>query len=585
MNYINLAKAALHCSAYFTSIFYLELWSEQKRRGNYSFIDVNTICELFPEEGFALTEILRECHSEIGNSDGIHGCGYMHILETAAEIQHYEHVKNWNMSLLHHDIQLSMGNEENENGLIRSLKSSGMYYSLNSMLKMKTDSVIPTPLQYKCATQLSDWSLLDTTFKANITDHSDNDCFDKCYYFALKAFLADDDATFQNDIRRARQTVLNKLLNCNLESTKNLYLPISELQTLKELEEFVGSVNSLNKQNLWNLFHRWRKQDSIRFSDFGLMESIWSNRTIFIKIALDKMEKCDIYNDLQLMLCQTYCNIIETAREEKKYETAIRMLNYTNNLNRTPKEIIEKLKIERARILWERGEHEIGRFLLNHYVRKNEVTGELKAKGLRIYGDWMAKTKSENSREIIQNYYLKSIVQSNDAIHLTDCYASIAKFADSNYEQLNEYLASPLFEIKQNLINTQQDLALELRQELGWNQNREKRMAYQIAAKQSAIDENEIKNSKIERDSFLNLALKYYLLSLKEGEKYNLFVFRITSLWLSNSSNQDVIQHLKKLLPQIPTYKFLCLLPQLIPRMADVCLISDLVGTCRIFSK
>lgn len=584
VNYLDVAKAALHCSAFFTSIFYAELWFEQKRKGNYSYVDINSICELFPDEGFALTEILRICHSRIGNLDGIHGCGYMHILNPTSEIQHYEHIKNWNLSLLHHDIQLSMGNKDFEEGLINSLERSGMHYILNTLTKesssLTSTSVIKS-VQHKCAAELSDWSLLDSAYETMTNGFPE--CFDRSYYFALKAFKNEDDATFHNEIQRARKCVLNKLNNCSFESSKNLYLPLSELQSLKELEDFVLAIRRSDENNLRDLYRKWSEQDEIRCNDSKLIEAILLNRTIFLKIALSKMEQCEIKNDLQLILCQTYLNAVVAARKEKKYETAIRMLSYASNLNHIPQDILENLKIEKARIYWERGDKEIGRFVLSYFIKKNEITGELKAKGLRMYGDWMAKTKSENSREIIQKYYLKSIVQSNNSTHLIESYTSLAKFADSNYEQLNEYLSSPLFEIKQSLINTQQDLASELRQELGWNQNREKRMAYQIAAVQCAIDENEIKRSRLERDSYLCLALKYYLLSLKEGEKYNLLVFRIISMWMSNSNNQEVIQELKKMLPQIPTYKFLCLLPQLIPRMADVCLISDLVG--KIFSS
>lgn len=543
----------------------------------YSYLDVSMLCELYPEEASALTEILRECHSKIGNSDGIHGCGYMHLLDVPTEIQHYEHEENWSLSMLHHDVQLSVGNKIFEPGLINSLDQFGMFYTLNSLIKSNNyDFNQVSSLQYKCSALLSDWSLLDSSYKTNRDIRTD--CFEKCYYFALKALRNEDFVIFKNEIYKARKIVLNELANCSLESTKNLYLPMTELQSLKELEEFASIGRTSSKQSLWSLYHKWRQQDAIKCSEFKLTESILNKRIIFLKSALEKCEGSNLKSDLNLILYDVYYKLVVSARKDKKYHTAIRTLSYLNLGNLVPEEVAQKFKIEKARILWETGKRDVGRFLLSHFIKKNEITGEFKAKGLRIYGDWMAESKSENSKEIIQNYYQKSIVQSNTSENLIDSYASLAKFADSNYEHLNEYLSSPLFEMKQNLINTQQGLASELRQELGWNQSREKKIAYMIASKQSAIDETEIKNSKAERDSYLNVALKYYLLTLKEGEKYNLLVFRVISMWLSNANNYEVNQQLKKILNQIPTYKFLCLLPQLIPRMGDICLISDLIG-------
>jgi ataxia telangiectasia mutated family protein len=46
-------------------------------------------------------------------------------------------------------------------------------------------------------------------------------------------------------------------------------------------------------------------------------------------------------------------------------------------------------------------------------------------------------------------------------------------------------------------------------------------------------------------------------------------VFRLTSLWLENTANEEVHEVLKQHLHRIPSYKFLSVLPQLAPRISN----------------
>lgn len=67
----------------------------------------------------------------------------------------------------------------------------------------------------------------------------------------------------------------------------------------------------------------------------------------------------------------------------------------------------------------------------------------------------------------------------------------------------------------------------------------------------------------------LVLAYRYYLLSLKHGVQHSLQVFRLTSLWLENTTHEEVCEVLEQHLHHIPSYKFLPVLPQLAPRISN----------------
>lgn len=576
INYLHVAQAAFYCSAFFTAIFYAELWFEEKKKLDSECTNLDQICAKYPNEGATLTKLLRECYSKIGNSDGIHGCGYMHLLDTESEIQHYEHLKKWNLSMLYHDIQLSQDRKNSSSGLVTSLQKSGLYHTLSNLIRSDSSEEELSAVHYSCAAKLSDWSLLDLSYKNK--DGEAAEMYEKHYYFALKSLHCEDIVTFQGEISKARKCVIAELSNCSLESTKNLYLPLSRLQCLKELEDFSATLQTADTLNLEILYSKWKQQDEMKCCEFELIESILSQRCLIIKDQLERTKTIDFKAALHSILCEMYYKLTKVAREEKHYDTAIRNFNFLNRLTNVPKFISGETKIERARISWEQGERDIGKFFLSHYLSGNGVNGELKSRALRLYGDWMAETKSENPRCIIEQYYIKSIEESKEQSNRVDSFASLAKFADWNYQQLNEYLSSPQFEMKQNLINQQQTLATELQEELARNRSRDKKVACIMARKQSDIDENEIRSVKREKESFLSLAVRYYLLTLKEGGKFDKNVFRLVSLWLSNYTNNDTAQNINDFLHTIPSYKFLCLLPQIVPRMPDIPTIYTLIG-------
>lgn len=55
-----------------------------------------------------------------------------------------------------------------------------------------------------------------------------------------------------------------------------------------------------------------------------------------------------------------------------------------------------------------------------------------------------------------------------------------------------------------------------------------------------------------------------------EGDSNNLKMFRLVSLWFDNKQNEGVEDILDTMINEIPTYKFLPVLPQLAVRIAPM---------------
>jgi ataxia telangiectasia mutated family protein len=60
------------------------------------------------------------------------------------------------------------------------------------------------------------------------------------------------------------------------------------------------------------------------------------------------------------------------------------------------------------------------------------------------------------------------------------------------------------------------------------------------------------------------------LSTLQDSDEHDLLIFRLVSLWLDNMYDEEVNKLLDKQLDQIPSYKFIVLVPQLAPHMSNV---------------
>jgi len=67
-------------------------------------------------------------------------------------------------------------------------------------------------------------------------------------------------------------------------------------------------------------------------------------------------------------------------------------------------------------------------------------------------------------------------------------------------------------------------------------------------------------------------------MSLHNGDKYDHYVFRLVSLWLTDLGRVVVAENLKTLMLGVPSYKFITLLPQMVPRMYEDPILTAVVG-------
>lgn len=181
------------------------------------------------------------------------------------KVEHYEHLQRWEQVALFYDIQVSQGNTACEPRLLNALKNCSLY-----QLPLKYDSLEES--QYECAWRLSHWNI-----HKNESENSEN--YEKYKYFSLKAIHDDDMNSFDYAISDARNSIIKSLRHASLESSKNLYEPLSQLQSLLELEDF---MKAKTERNIKMLLEKWEIQDDINKNEFQYIEPIHAQRIVIL---------------------------------------------------------------------------------------------------------------------------------------------------------------------------------------------------------------------------------------------------------------------------------------------------------------
>ncbi|XP_068082647.1 serine-protein kinase ATM [Anabrus simplex] len=589
LNFLHVAQAAQFCSAYFTSILYTELWcGAQLRYESYvketfckNTSPLEYVCDKNPEDGIVVQNILREAYMKIGDSDAVYGCGSSHLLNPRTRIHQYELVgkweKVWNQVMLAYDVELASGNMDATRGLLGALQKCSLHHVLNGYIKSLDPKVKCNQQDYEfeCTWRLAQWDTTVTTTcnKQELRTSFFGREFEKCRFESLKAIHESDTTALEEALANARSCVIESLTHASLESSKNLYKPLSHLQAIQEIEDFANI-------DMKSVLEKWRLQDEISFNEFEFIEHILWQRTVLLSLA--EAGKGEKIQKAMEVLANLHLDIAILARNEGCHQVAARSHAAVTQIVEHVPNIAVRLKLEEACLSWERGDKEVGKYLLRSLLSSFSSAGiisdddlKIYSTSLKLYGDWMAETKSENARIILNNYYLKAIRIMENASggkssheHLLDTYFSLARFADAEYQQLVRYMKSSVYEMKKKWIGKARKDAMQLKQQP--SMTKDDKRAVVLMEKQSHIDMAEIENTEKERDMYLTHALTYYLHGLIYGDKNNLQVFRVASLWLDNMFHEELNKILESNLTRVPSHKFVPLLPQLTPRMSNV---------------
>lgn len=230
----------------------------------------------------------------------------------------------------------------------------------------------------------------------------------------------------------ARFKVVSALQQDTLESCKPIYEILSQLQSLQEIEDFSNSKAT----SLTPLFNKWNFQDQINSNCFTYVEPIKAQRVTLMKDAFN----AGLINGDQL--AGYYLNLAEFARIEGFNNIATRALGSLSYIQKLSRVVKDQIIMEEAQVAWTT-DKKMGQYILRRLLHNFEDNQRTEAAALKLYGTWMAETKSENSEKIIYDYFQKSLgiytkmeeKTYKDLEALFDTYDALAKFSDSEYQR------------------------------------------------------------------------------------------------------------------------------------------------------
>ncbi|KAL8141962.1 hypothetical protein V2J09_014994 [Rumex salicifolius] len=608
VDYLVVAKAAITCGSYFTSVMYVEHWCEEHFKnmtlGNPDFSHI----ELVPVH----VDILLSAITRINEPDSLYGIIQSNKLNS--QIITFEHEGSWSKALEYYDLQVrSAGTHydskhsstklpgsgactsflkpqevklwEPHKGLIRCLQQTGCSHirdfycqgliSRNDEFQHDLEFV---ELQYEAAWRTGNWdySLLymgpDGPSQYGKSDH-----FHESLHSCLRALQEGDPHDFKNPLNDLKQGLILSVHNTSEESTDIIYSTIVKLQILDQLTM------------AWDL--RWKCCRNIKSSpdkesrysealiptmdQLSMLNAEWDRILKETQLNMNLLEPFVAFRRvmLQILGC-TECTLqhllhsSSILRKGSRFSQAAASLHefkFTCNDLDGPLSAFHWLgRLEEAKLLRAQDQHQMA-INLGKYIAENNQLSEGSSDVYRLVGKWLAETRSSNSRTILEKYLKRAVLIAGN---LKDIGKKSLDRQCQTHFHLAHY-ADALFRSHEERLNsTEWQAAMRLRKHKG--EKTDYSMKILELQKQLTMDKEEAEKLQNDRDNFLNLTLDGYKRCLVVGDKYDVrVVFRLISLWFGLSSRQHVVTSMLSTIKEAHSHKFIPLVYQIASRMGN----------------
>ncbi|KFB44231.1 hypothetical protein ZHAS_00012124 [Anopheles sinensis] len=585
LHYLPIAEASKYCQAHFKAILYGELWYNAEIAATNSKAPTGTIKATAKR---SLASIMKFCHQAIGVYDAVKA-----FLDPILErTEYYSLQQNHAASLLSLDASFSfwpsgLADANVAESLAHATKKCSLYGVARSLNA-------PGKVDYECLWRLGDWSVaidaerMDAGKSVGQNALTINaELFERAHYKALKCLELKDDLAVESAISEGRHAIVEMFKLTSTESTKHIYHGLCRLRQLQQIEDF-ADIQFFRKIDCeQDLLSQWDAQDKLPYSEFGLMERLLSQRLCIFNTARVRAKRKwvpqAIYNTLLLL--------IHESRLGGYHDSALRNIRIATGFE-LPPNVKALVQLEDAQLNWSLGDRKLACELALE-VMENQRYNDLmvNATACRVYGEFMAESHTKEVHTLYQDYFQQSeqcVTQAlakrktaADAIAIDHrCFDSernftvlytVAKYADRELGRLDKFLHSKDWELRQQNIAKMKAEIERLKQEgVGAGEQRRKEISrqYTFTQKNMLRAQKATDTVKTERLNYLQLALANYILFAKEDTiTSDTVIFRILALWLNNQHVVQIQEILAESIDQIPSHKFIAVLPQLTARL------------------
>ncbi|XP_064027162.1 serine-protein kinase ATM isoform X2 [Pogoniulus pusillus] len=603
LNYLEVAIAAQSCAAHFTALLYAEIYADKINRDKQERSSFKAAKSLtFEEEsqrttitvlnekskedtGISLQDLLMDIYRSIGEPDSLYGCGGGRMLQPLARIRTYEHEAVWEKALVTYDLEASLSPSTRQAGIIEVLQNFGLCHTLSMYLKGLEHENTEWCAELQEMRYQAAWRNMQWGHISSVKDETGRPGYHESLYDALQSLRDKEFSAFYDSLKGARVNEVEELCKGSLESVYSLYPTLCRLQLIGELENigllFSSNSRSITTQQLNDIYLKWQSQSQLlKDSDFRFQEPIMALRTVVLEILLEKENENTKRECIKDILTKHLVELSRLARTAKNTQLPERAMFQIKQYNPEGYGVSE-WQLEEAQVFWAKKEESLALNILKKMIKKLD-TDWFKVENdphlklvytecLRLCGTWLAETCLENPTVIMQKYLEKAVEiaashsgDSSDELKKgkMKAFLSLARFSDSQYQRIENYMKSSEFENKQALLKKAKE-EVGLLRECRVQTNR-----YTVKVQRELeLDECAIHALTEDRKRFLCKAVENYISCLLSGEEHDMWIFRLCSLWLENSGVDRVNEMMKKNAENIPSYKFLPLMYQLAARM------------------
>ncbi|KAJ8476072.1 hypothetical protein OPV22_019799 [Ensete ventricosum] len=619
IDYLMVAKAAIHCGSYFTAIMYVEHWCEEHFNGLQLGCPDFSQLELLPPH----IDLLMAAYTQINEPDSIYGI--IQSNQLTSQIITFEHEGNWSKALEYYDLLVrsaSIGPGKHSvddsssqategscwksyKGLMRSLQKTGCTHVLdvycqgltisNGCLQHDTEFA---DMQYEAAWRSGNWDFslvsgdASTPYSTQFASHGQ---FNENLHSCLRALYEGNASEFHGKLIDSKKELVLSIASASRESTEYIHSTIVKLQILDHL----GVAWDIRWMSSHQVSTSYPKFTNIACApmtpakdQLGWLNAEWSVILRHTQLHLNLFEPFIAFRRvlLQILDC-TECaieHLLESAstfRKGSRFSLAAASLHELKQLccqmkQKPISQIYFHGRLEEAKLLKAQGQHDMA-INLARYVIQNLSMGEEMSNVYRLVGKWLAETRSSNSRIILEQY-LKHSVELTELSKDTDekyiskqcqAYYHLAHYTDSLFQSYEERLASSEWQAALRLREhktRELDALIKRFKRSSKGEKTDYSTKIQELQKQLAMDREEAEKLHDDRDNFLSFALKGYQRCLLIGGKYDLkVVFRLVSLWFNFYCRQNVVEEMISTVKEVQSYKFIPLVYQIASRLGS----------------
>lgn len=630
IDYLLVAKSAISCGSYFTSILYVEHWCEE----HFDSLTVGTPdfspLEKLPQH----IEILLSAVTKINEPDSLYGIIQSHKL--SSQITTFEHEGNWSKALEYYDLQVrssvvaksdyhtrnmshkqsevttQLGLSTSENvekymrsykGLIRSLQQVGCTHMLDLYCRGLTcedhfqhDHEF-TELQYEAAWRVGNWEFSSICVNEDFLtrDHYKSDHFNENLHICLRALQEGDVNEFYAKLEDSKQELVLSVHHASEESTEYIFSTIIKLQIFYHLGmswDLRWKTSIYEKHPTCLEMSKLLSEPVVPTVDqLSWLSEDWSHILKRTQLHMSFLEPFIAFRRVLLQifgckdrLVQHLLQAAATLRKGSRFSQAAAALHefkfLCNEMEGQQSTSYWLGRLEEAKLLRAQGQLEMA-INLAKYVSENYPSDEGASNVYRLVGKWLAENRSSNSRTILEKYLKRAVsvaedhytTDRNSIVRQSQMHFHLAHYTDALFRSYEERICSNEWQAAMRLRKHKTKELEALIRQLKSSTKGEKidySIKIQELQKQLAMDREEAEKLQDDRDNFLSLALEGYKRCLVIGDKYDVrVVFRLVSLWFRLSSRQIVVNSMLDTIKKVQSYKFIPLVYQIASRIGS----------------